>query len=271
MLARIFPRRTNLTPIDENVIVGRGPNLLDDFDEAHVSVTFSWDVDAAKRLADQWNQHCPVKIGGPAMKNRGGEFVPGMYLRQGAVITSRGCPNRCWFCSVWRREGNEVRELPIREGWNILDDNILRCSENHIRSVFEMLGRQTKRTAFTGGLEASMLKGWHVDLMDQAGIDRMFFAYDTADDLEPLVAAGKMFAETKFSRKHHLHAYCLVGWPQDTFEEAERRLRACWAAGFFPMAMLFRGEDGHVQKGWQEFSRVWARPAITRKVLKDGD
>ena len=35
----------------------------------------------------------------------GGDFVPGRYLAPGYVITSRGCPNRCWFCSVWRREG----------------------------------------------------------------------------------------------------------------------------------------------------------------------
>ena len=36
------------------------------------------------------------------------------------------------------REGN-LRELPITSGHIVLDDNLLACSEKHIRSVFDML------------------------------------------------------------------------------------------------------------------------------------
>jgi hypothetical protein len=79
-------------------------------------------------------------------------------LKKGYVITSRGCPNRCWFCSVWRREGEVIRELPVTDGWNVLDDNLLVCSENHIRAVFAMLARQRRMPLFTGGLEAAWLK-----------------------------------------------------------------------------------------------------------------
>jgi hypothetical protein len=43
---------------------------------------------------------------------------------------------------VWKREGNIVKELPITEGYNILDDNLLRCSEKHVKKVFEMLKKQ---------------------------------------------------------------------------------------------------------------------------------
>ena len=62
------------------------------------------------------NLGVPVHMGGPAFNMPGGDFVPGMYLKKGYVITSRGCPNRCWFCSVPRREGGRLRELPITEG-----------------------------------------------------------------------------------------------------------------------------------------------------------
>ena len=268
-IARVFPSRTRLTPIDSDAIVGRGPNLLDKYDEAHISVLFSWDIPLAEKLGDSWSKVCPVKIGGPAMDTRGEDFEPGIYVKLGAVITSRGCPNRCWFCSVWRREGNEVRELPIRDGWNVLDDNLLRCSKQHVRSVFDMLSRQERRPVLTGGLEAAALKDWHIDLLEQSRVDRMFFAYDTPDDLEPLRTAGKRLKETRLTRTHHLHAYCLVGHPKDTFDAAEQRLRECYEAGFFPMAMLYRNREGQTSEGWRSFQRVWARPAITRGILKE--
>jgi hypothetical protein len=89
---------------------------------------------------------------------RGEEFIPGKFLKPGYTITSRGCDggNSCFFCMVPVREG-PVRELPVRQGRNILDDNLLACPEIHIRKVFQMLERQKKlhrRTYFTGGLEA---------------------------------------------------------------------------------------------------------------------
>ena len=99
---------------------------------------------------------------------KGEEFTPGMYLKKGYVITSRGCPHKCWYCSVHDREG-DIRELPITAGWNVLDDNLLACSDLHIKSVFEMLMKVKKithkRIEFTGGFEASRLQGWHIDYL----------------------------------------------------------------------------------------------------------
>ena len=48
-----------------------------------------------------------------------------MYMKPGYVITSRGCPNRCWFCAVPKREGYQLRELPVTDGWIVADDNLL--------------------------------------------------------------------------------------------------------------------------------------------------
>ena len=139
-----------------------------------------------------------MKMGGPALGTRGEEFVGGKYIREGYTITSRGCPNKCWFCTVWRRDGHVVRELPIVDGWNILDDNILACSEQHIRKVFAMLKRQKHRAEFTGGLEAKRLKPWHCELLADLKPQQMFFAYDTPDDWEPLVEASKILDEHGF-------------------------------------------------------------------------
>lgn len=264
MIARIFIRKTNLTPEDECAIVNRGPGLLDGcFKEAHISVLFSYDMERAKQLAEQWSKCCNVRIGGPGTGERGSDFEPGMYVKKGAVITSRGCPNRCWFCSVWRREGPEIRELPIRIGHNILDDNLLRCSDDHVNSVFKMLDTQNEAASFTGGLEAAAMKDFHIDLLTRLKRKpkQIFFAYDTEDDADPLRESGKKMMDAGFTR-HHLRSYCLIGFPGDTFEKAEKRLKNCVQFGFFPMDMLYRNEAGEEKREWKIFQREWSRPAI---------
>lgn len=261
---RVFPRKTNATPDDSLVRIGCEPGLFDEADEVHVSVTFTWDLPLAERLVKAWAPVAPVKIGGPATGEKGGDFVAGMYVKAGYVLTSRGCPNRCWFCSVPKREG-DIRELPITEGWNLLDDNLLACSEDHQRAVFAMLKRNKKAgpVQFTGGLEAKRLESWHVEALRDLKPKQMFFAYDTPDDLEPLQRAGRMLLESGFTiASHSLRAYVLVGYPKDTFEAANQRMRETIEAGFMPMAMLYRNEEGHRTKEWMTWQREWARPAI---------
>lgn len=156
-IARVFPRRTSATPCDDLAFVGDPPGLFPpEVDEVHISVAFTWDMEEADRLAKEWRHIAPVKIGGPATGEKGLDFEPGRYLKPGYVITSRGCRNRCWFCSVWRREG-DIRELPIRDGWNVLDDNLLATSWGHFVRVCRMLARQKQKPEFTGGLEAAIL------------------------------------------------------------------------------------------------------------------
>ena len=115
-IIRVFPTKTNATPDDELVRIREVPSLFDEADEVHISVAFTWDIPWAEWAARQWERVAPVKIGGPAYNEPGGEFVPGMYMKKGYVITSRGCPNRCWFCAVPKREGGQLRELPVRDG-----------------------------------------------------------------------------------------------------------------------------------------------------------
>lgn len=270
-IARVFPRKTKATPTDDYVFFD-GPGLFPpDVDEVHVSVAFTYDLPKAHELAEQWKHVAPVKLGGPAMNEPGGEFIPGRYIKKGYVITSRGCPNNCWFCSVWKREGREIRELPVTEGNNVLDDNLLACSEDHVRSVFAMLKSQKLgRPMFTGGLEAARLKDWHIDLLRWLRPKEIFFAYDTPDDYEPLVDAGKKLLAAGFTvTSHALRAYVLIGYPNDTFDKAEARLMQAIKAGFLPMAMLYRDHKGDRDSQWAKFQRSWARPAIINLRLRE--
>ena len=266
-LIRVFPRRTTATPTDSLARFGP-PDLLDEADAVHVSVTFTYDKPKAERLADQWHRVAPTTIGGVAYGDRGEDFIVGKYIKPGYVFTSRGCPRRCWFCSVWKRDP-VPRLLPIQDGWNILDDNLLACPEPHVRAVFAMLARQGRRVAFTGGLEALALQDYQVDLL--AALHprpTMFWAYDPGDAFETLRSAAQRLLAAGFTRaSHRLRCYVLIGYPKDTFDLATRRLRDMLAIGFTPMAMLWRPEHESQQRfqpspAWRAFQRQWARPAI---------
>lgn len=262
-IVRVFPRRTRATPDDALTFTGPPPKEgLPDVQEVHISVAFTYDLDRAHQLAEAWtNTGLPVRMGGPAFHEPGGDFIPGRYLKHGYVITSRGCPNRCWFCAVPKREGGVLRELPITGGWNVLDDNLLACSEAHIRAVFAMLERQVKRPLFTGGLEDRLLRPWHVDLLRSVRATRMYFAYDTPEDYEPLVAAGRLLRQGGISAASHRAAcYVLIGYPGDTMEAAKGRLTDTWRAGFLPYAMLYRDDTGNTDGAWRKFQTSWIRP-----------
>lgn len=263
-IIRVFPRKTKATPDDDLVRINKPPGLFDKADEVHISVTFTWDLPRAEWLAKQWESVAPVKIGGPATGEKGGDFVPGMYLKKGYVITSRGCPNHCWFCSVPKREGTVIRELPITDGHNILDDNLLACSDNHIKAVFKMLEKQ-KEIEFTGGLEAARLKLWHVEALRKLKIKQLFFAYDTPEDRFFMWEAGELLRSVGFTtRSHTLRCYVLCGYPKDTINAATERMKDTLAAGFTPMAMLWRRDDGWRNPDFigSKFQKKWARPAI---------
>lgn len=265
-IIRVFPRRTEATPIDDLVRINCAPTLFDEADEVHVSVAFSYDLARAEKLAAAWAPVAPTMIGGPATGDIGGEFVPGMYLKHGYTITSRGCPNDCWFCCEAKKP---IREIPIREGYNHVTGNLLACSEKHIRAVLASAKRAKKTfrkpLQFTGGLEAKRMieKEWFVAALRELRPKQVFFAYDTPDDLEPLQRAGKMLRDAGWTTAAHgLRAYVLVGWPKDTFEAAERRIVETIHAGFLPQAMAYQGKEGRKGPGWGAWQRTRARAAI---------
>ena len=270
-IARGFPVRTTVTPADELSFVGNPCLLLPlEVDEVHISVSFTWDIPRAERLMKEWRAVAPVKIGGPGIGMRGENFEPGKYLRPGYTITSRGCNNRCWFCSVWKREG-KIRELPMTGGNIVLDDNLLACSDDHIMSVFAMLAKQKHKADFRGGLEAALLKEWHVKCLIDLNCSQIFFAYDTPNDKEPLFEAGRLFKKNGWNMVSQvLRCYVLIGYPRDTFEAAKKRLYDTVRAGFMPYAMLYRNEKGIVDHGWLLFRWYWSShrlvPSQVRKA-----
>lgn len=89
-IARVFPRVTKATPRDELSFYDCPPMFPLEVDEVHISVVFTYSMRRAEWLALQWKSlGVPVKMGGPAFDAPGGDFIPGLYIKKGYVITSR--------------------------------------------------------------------------------------------------------------------------------------------------------------------------------------
>ncbi len=262
-IARVFPSRTKMTPIDEDVYIGRAPSLLDmKYDEIHISCTFTLrrDVDF---LADSWEKYGTVRIGGPAFGDPGGEFTPGMYIKKGVTITSRGCIRKCQFCYVPGREG-KIREIEIHPGNIIQDNNLLACSKGHIKKVFEML-RTQKTIDFAGGLDARLLKDWVIEELRSLSIYQLWFAYDHGSVLPALKKVAERL--TPHFKRNKLRCYVLVGYGSDTVKKAEERLRMVYELGFLPFAMEY---DRHYTSTneWYNLIRTFSRPAATKAYME---
>lgn len=273
MIARVFPRRTKMTPTDENAFVGEPPLGCPQYEEVHISVCFTWDIDRSHYLAAQWRPYGKIKIGGPAVEHAQGEFMPGRYIKKGVTITSRGCPNKCWFCLVPQRTGGLLTQLPIKSGRIVQDDNLLACSQRHIRDVFDMLSEQ-KAIEFAGGLEAQRVTQAIAERLRWLRIRHIWLSYDAVEDEEALKYAIDNL-KPFFSRRQ-IRCYVLIGYPGDTLSKAELRLKSIWQMGTLPFAMRYRKPAKSMnhsfvfhERGWNILTRQWTRPAIIETIMKE--
>jgi hypothetical protein len=266
-MIRVFPRRTKWTPDDEFAFVGDPPFFRPPEMPVKVSVTFTWDIPEAQRLQKAWSQYYKsVLIGGPALDDTGDEFEPGMFVKEGVIETSRGCPKKCEWCFVPSREG-QIRELKIKEGYIVIDNNLLACSKSHLAGVFLMLSVQKKAAQFKGGLDSTLFQPWHKSLFDSIRVDEMFFACDTAGAIKPLEGVANLLSGMSIEKKR---CFVMIG-RNESIEEAERRLKEVYGLGFLPFAQLYQPKKRiQYSKEWLDLNRKWSRPAAFRgtKMLK---
>lgn len=269
---RVFVRRTSMTPSDAYAFVGDPPLFrpsVEAVDEVHVSVTFTWHIEEGRRLREAWAQYYPVvKIGGPAIDEKPpGAFLPGVYLRPGVTFTSRGCPHRCPWCLVHQREGT-IRELEIRPGWIIQDNNLLATSRGHQSKVFEMLRSQHRAISFPGGLDSRLLNHWVVYQLSTLKIGQVFFAADCEAALDHLRPVRDRLS---FLCRRQLRCYVLIGFQGELPIEAVMRLRRVWDMGFMPFAQLYQPPVNRrilYTAQWRDIARCWSRPAIMKARAK---
>jgi len=264
-MIRVFARKTSMTPTDDLAFYDEPPLFkLPENMPVMVSVTFTWDKQRGIQLFRSWRD-CgrweDVRMGGPAWDSPAYEFDPGQFVKEGVTITSRGCPKKCSFCLVSKREG-KLKELEIKPGYIIQDNNLLACSQGHILEVFDMLASQRKGAEFKGGLDIDYLKPWHVELMKRIKINELWMACDSNIGLIRLEKAVDLLADFSINKKH---CYVLIGNTDIT--EAENRLETVYEMGFLPFAQLYQGITPKTYpKDWRDLARKWSRPAAYRNV-----
>jgi hypothetical protein len=267
-MIRVFPRRTRWTPTDDLAFVGDPGLFRPALMPVKVSVTFTWDIQEGERLFRAWSVFYPdVDLGGPAFGDPGGEFVPGRFVRPGVVVTSRGCVKDCRWCLVPGREG-WIKELPIADGWDVIDNNLLACSRGHIESVFNMLRGQPRPIKFSGGLDIDMLQPWHIGLLKTIRIEHLWVACDYPGAMEKLKRAAELLRDFSRAKKR---CYVLIGYDGETIRQAENRLKSVYRLGFLPFAMLYRPGDKPLRwgKDWRWLQKTWARPAAFKAIMRD--
>lgn len=275
--AYVLAGRTAMSPPLDHEHFHGPPGLFAPHGLADVllSCTFTWEKPRAGRLAEQWQDRYPgarVQVGGPACGDPGAEFVPGRWLKRGLTITTRGCPGCASPCLVPSREG-ALRCLDIRDGWNVLDNNLLAAPRAHIEAVVDMLERQPRHAVFSGGLEARRLVAnpWFVERVEALRtLPQIWTAYDCAQERVPALAAVRMLRKRGWPQRK-VRCYVLVGRDDDTPDRAEARLREIFQAGALPFAMHWRDDDGQPEpsRDWRKLVRKWTRPAAifsTEKV-----
>lgn len=267
-MIRVFPRRTKWTPEDEKAYVGAPPEWPEDpFEQVMISVTFERDKKEAERILPLWVVgRCDVRIGGPAYGDKGGEFEPGMFIKPGVTITSRGCPRNCPWCFVWGREGHKMRELSIRRGHIIQDNNLLACSKKHVKAVFSMLQTVDLPVKFPGGLDHRLFNEEHAAMIKDINLGEAWFSCDTEETLPGIERCAKLL---KGIDRRKRRCYVLCGFKGQTLEEAEKRVRRVYSLGMDPFAMFYVGKGGQKKtKDWACFCRTWTRAAAYRTLMK---
>lgn len=270
-IARVFPTKTNMSPLGKDVYFGEPDLFTPDYDEIHVSVAFTWDRRRAYYLEKQWENIAPVRIGGFAIDGEPiNGFEAGRYLKKGITITSRGCPNRCPWCFV-QRDLIELDNFP--EGNIIQDNNILACSNAHLDRLFHMLSHQ-KRIDFRGGLESIKITDEIIDKLRGLSISQLWLSYDYPEAIKPLKKVVEKLK--KYFYRNQIRCYVLIGYYGDTLEKAETRLRTIFEIGALPFAMRYRTpyenwEDSYLfnEREWNLLVRKWARPAIMKTIMKE--
>jgi len=262
---RVFPRRTSMTPTDPMAVVGFPGLWRPVADEVHVSVAFAWDIERGRQLAADWSQYyAVVKLGGPALHGEGDDFQPGMYLKEGVTITSRGCVRECPWCIVRGR----MRLLDIKPGWIVQDNNLLATGRAHLSRVFQMLHQQGRPVTFAGGLDARLLKDWMAEEIRGLKVGQVFLAADSEEALPDLRRALGLLA---FLPRYKKRCYVLWGFAHEPLSKGEERCRAVWEMGAMPFAQLYQPVGGQIL--WPRDSRAqvrrWQRPAITKMVASE--
>ncbi len=197
--------------------------------------------------------------------------VKGFFKDAGTIFTTRGCPNKCGYCMVWRMEpkfyvvDNWEKQFNIdREVILVSDNNILSVPLKHLDKFVRVVIKNKKKILFNNGLEVKLINKEKAKLLSKIdytgqgrpglrlGFDRIKEEEDYRKGVELLL---KYMPDNKF--KDRSMSYILFGF-NDTPQDAFYRASTAWKYKSHPYLMQYRALN-QLQKGEIVIGKYWTR------------
>lgn len=167
-------------------------------------------------------------------------------------FTTRGCPNKCGYCMVWKMEP----DFYIQPNWKksitenkfeialISDNNFLSAPISHIEKVVKTLIDNKKKVIFNNAIDVRLMTKEKAKLISKLKYTRngLRFAFDRMEDDGYYQKAMEMMIETGFKIKGNSYTYILFNF-NDTPKEAYYRAKESWKYGSNPYLMKYRPLD----------------------------
>jgi hypothetical protein len=201
---------------------------------AYISVVFSWKLQEAYQRACWYKaQGYTVRAGGPAVAFAPesmssiaeivGEVDALPRHNPNATFTTRGCPNRCKFCIVWRIEPQfvELKEWTPRQ--IVCDNNFLASSDAHFDRVIDGL-KTVDGVDFNQGLDARLLTKRRASRLAELDLSVARLAWDNTKDEASVVDAFNLLRSVGVPARK-IRIYVLIGFrdsPEDALYRLER-------------------------------------------------
>lgn len=176
---------------------------------------------------------------------------------------TRGCPNKCKWCVVPKKEGKTIRYMDVEEiaieGRNnliLMDNNIL--SSDYGLEQIEKIIKLKLKVDFNQGLDARLVTDDIAKMLAKTKwIKRIRFGCDTPAQIEQCEKAVSLI--NKYGYKGEYFFYCII---MDDFEEAYKRINHWRDKGqrYLPHAQPYRDINNAHQiiPQWQKDLAGWA-------------
>lgn len=161
-----------------------------------------------------------------------------------SIMTTRGCPFRCIFCST-KVFGNRVRKRSpklvvkeiksVKERYNIkhfmfLDDD-LTLDKNHILNICDLIEKEKLEITFEGSTRANLVDEEVISKMAKAGLIRLSFGLESVDEnirriMRKEVPLKSYITANKLTNKYDIETLnsCMIGLPGETKETVRKTL-----------------------------------------------
>ncbi|MBQ9345993.1 MAG: radical SAM protein [Oscillibacter sp.] len=155
---------------------------------------------------------------------------------------TRGCPRRCGFCIVSKKEGAVSHKVAdLSEFWDgqheikLLDPNLLACADHE--DLLVQLADSRACVDFSQGLDIRLITPENAALLNKIRVKRVHFAWDNPE--QDFTGHFQRFSELSKIRDHRRKAvYVLTNW-HSTHEQDLWRVYTLRELGYSPYVMVY--------------------------------